>query len=123
MAKAKKILIVEDDQFLAKMLARTLEVEKYETILASTGKEGLTKVAEKPSLIILDIILPDIDGFELLKRFKEDKVIKKIPVLIISNLGQEEDVQQGLKLGAADYIVKSDFSLDDCVKRVKKYTK
>ena len=126
MAKIKKkakILIIEDDQFLAKMLGRILESTNFEIIMASSGQEGLRRANEQPDLIILDIILPDLDGFELLTRFKTDKAIKKIPILIISNLGQEEDIQRGLKLGAVDYIVKSDFSLNDVVSRVKKYIK
>lgn len=118
----KRILIIEDDKFLAKMLARMLESHKYETILAVTGKEGLIKASgEDVNLILLDIMLPDIDGFDLLETIKGNDKTKKIPVIIISNLGQPEDIQQGRALGAKDYLVKSDLSLDDVIKKVRKY--
>ena len=118
----KKVLIVEDDKFLAKMLGRMLESHQYETILASNGKEGLLKASsDQPNLILLDIMLPDIDGFDLLETVKNNEKTKKIPVIIISNLGQPEDIQQGRSLGAKDYLVKSDLSLDEVVKKVRKY--
>ena len=118
----KKILIIEDDKFLAKMLGRMLESHQYETILASNGKEGLLKASsDQPNLILLDIMLPDIDGFDLLETVKNNEKTKKIPVIIISNLGQPEDIQQGRSLGAKDYLVKSDLSLDEVVKKVRKY--
>lgn len=118
----KKILIIEDDKFLAKMLSRMLEANNYSVALASTGKEGLTKAAsENPGLILLDIMLPDIDGFDVLKSLKGDEKTKKIPVVILSNLGQAEDIEQGRKLGADDYLVKSDLSLDEVVAKVRKY--
>lgn len=120
--KGKKILIIEDDKFLAKMLSRMLESHQYETIMASTGKEGLVKAsAGEANLILLDIMLPDIDGFDLLETIKGDQRIKKIPVVIMSNLGQPEDMQQGRALGAQDYLVKSDLSLDEVVNKVRKY--
>lgn len=120
--KSKKVLIIEDDKFLAKMLARTLESHNYEIVLAINGKEGLVKVSGGDiNLILLDIMLPDIDGFDLLETIKGNKKTKKIPVIIISNLGQPEDIQQGRSLGAKDYLVKSDLSLDEVVDKVRKY--
>jgi len=110
---SKKILIIEDDKFLAKMLSRMLESHQYDTILASTGKEGLIKASgEEIDLILLDIILPDIDGFDLLETIKKEEKTKNIPVMIISNLGQPEDMAQGRALGAMDYLIKSDLSLE-----------
>jgi len=118
--KNRKILIVEDDKFLAKMLSRTLESHQYETLIAATGKEGLVKAAQGGvDLILLDIILPDLDGFDLLETIKNDEKIKNIPVIIISNLGQPEDIAQGRSLGAKDYLVKSDLSLDEVVKKIR----
>src|SRR3989338_451331 len=118
---SKKILIIEDDKFLAKMLSRMLESHQYDTILASTGKEGLIKASgEEIDLILLDIILPDIDGFDLLETIKKEEKTKNIPVMIISNLGQPEDMAQGRALGAMDYLIKSDFSLDEVIKKVRK---
>ncbi|OGY45141.1 MAG: hypothetical protein A2729_00090 [Candidatus Buchananbacteria bacterium RIFCSPHIGHO2_01_FULL_39_14] len=118
---SKKILIIEDDKFLAKMLSRMLESHQYDTILASTGKEGLIKASgEEIDLILLDIILPDIDGFDLLETIKKEEKTKNIPVMIISNLGQPEDMAQGRALGAMDYLIKSDLSLDEVIKKVRK---
>ncbi|MBN1779247.1 MAG: response regulator [Candidatus Buchananbacteria bacterium] len=117
---SKKILIVEDDKFLAKMLGRMLESKKLEVLQAGTGKEGVEKAATgQPNLILLDIMLPDTDGFEVLKQVKAKSETKDIPVIIISNLGQPEDVAQGKKLGAIDHLVKSDLSLDEVVEKVE----
>src|SRR3989338_5999222 len=122
MAQNKKILIIEDDKFLAKMLGRMLESHGYEVIVASNGKEGLMKASQsEANLILLDIMLPDIDGFDLLETIKKDDKAKKAPVIIISNLGQPEDIQQGRSLGAVDYLVKSDLSLDEVVEKVRKH--
>lgn len=122
MSDKKKILIVEDDKFLGKMLSKMLEGSSYYISIASSGKEALTKaVSENPDLILLDIMLPDLDGFDILQSLKNNEATNKIPVVILSNLGQPEDVEQGRKLGVIDYIVKSDFSLDDVVKKVGKY--
>lgn len=122
MSDSKKILIIEDDKFLSKMLSKTLEAHNYEVILAINGKEGLLKSsAGGIDIILLDIMLPDIDGFDLLETLKSNEATKKIPVVIMSNLGQPEDMQQGRALGAKDYLVKSDLSLDEVVKKVRKY--
>jgi DNA-binding response OmpR family regulator len=118
----KKILIIEDDKFLAKMLSRMLETHHYETILAIDGKEGLMKAsAGDVDLILLDIMLPDIDGFDLLETIRNNSATQKVPVIILSNLGQPEDIAQGRALGVKDYLVKSDLSLDEVVAKVRKY--
>lgn len=122
MPDSKKILIVEDDKFLSKMLGRMLESHNYEIVHAASGKEGLVKASTGDiRLILLDIMLPDIDGFDLLETIKGQENLKNIPVIIMSNLGQPEDKQQGKALGAADYLVKSDLSLDEVVVKVRKY--
>ncbi|MFA6382380.1 MAG: response regulator [Candidatus Buchananbacteria bacterium] len=119
---SKKILIVEDDKFLAKMMSKAMEGEGYEVILASNGKEGLIKSsAGGISLILLDLMLPDLDGFDLLQTIKSNEATKSIPVIIMSNLGQAEDMAQAKKMGASDYLVKSDLALDEVVKKVKNY--
>lgn len=119
---SQKILIIEDDKFLAKMLSKTLESHHYEVIVAINGKEGLLKASQSEAdLILLDIMLPDIDGFDLLETIKNDEKTKKIPVIIMSNLGQPEDIQQGKSLGVKDYLVKSDLSLDEVVVKIRKY--
>jgi len=119
---SKKILIIEDDKFLAKMLSKMLESHGYDIAMASNGREGLLKVStESPKLVLLDIILPDIDGFDLLETIKTDEKTKKTPVIILSNLGQQEDIKQGKNLGAQDYLVKSEIKLDQVVDKVRKY--
>lgn len=119
MSEKKKILIIEDDKFLSKLLARQLELSGFETALAADGQEGLAKAQALASdLILLDIMLPDMDGFDVLKKIKAEGASKNVPVIIISNLGQAEDIAQGKALGAQDYIIKSDLSLDELVKKV-----
>jgi len=116
----KKILIVEDDNFMQKSLSFTLKEEGYEIIVASDGEVAILKLEkEKPDLILLDIILPKIDGFEVLEKLKDKKATKDIPVIILSNLGQKDDVEKGLSLGADGYIIKAHFKLEDVVKRIK----
>ena len=115
-------MIIEDDRFLAKMLGRMLESNNYQTELAVTGQEGLSKAAAgQADLILLDIMLPDVDGFDILSKIKNDAKTKNTPVVIISNLGQPEDIAQGKKLGAVDYLVKSDLSLDEVVEKVSQH--
>ena len=117
---AKKILIVEDDKFLRELIARKLRNEGYEVLEAEDGEEGLKKIKEiKPDLILLDLILPGIDGFEVLAKKKEDPQIEKIPVMLLSNLGQREDVERGLRLGAVDYLVKANFTPQEIIEKVK----
>jgi len=117
---AKKILIVEDDKFLRELIARKLRNEGYEVLEAVDGEEGLKKIKEiKPDLVLLDLILPGIDGFEVLAKKKEDPQIEKIPVMLLSNLGQREDVERGLRLGAVDYLVKANFTPQEIIEKVK----
>ena len=115
-----KILIVEDDKFLRELIARKLTAENYQTVEAIDGEEGLKKIKEeKPDLVLLDLILPGIDGFEVLSKIKEDPSLASIPVIILSNLGQREDVERGMKLGAVDYLVKAHFTPNEIIEKVK----
>jgi DNA-binding response OmpR family regulator len=115
-----KILIVEDDRFLRELIARKLRNEGYEVIEAVDGEEGLKKIKEeKPNLVLLDLILPGIDGFEVLARAKEDPNVASIPVIILSNLGQREEIEKGLKLGAIDYLVKAHFTPGEIIEKIK----
>lgn len=116
----KKILIVEDDKFLRELIGEKLFKEGYETVFAVDGEEGLTKAkSDKPNLILLDLILPKIDGFEVLNKLKEDPATEIIPVIILSNLGQREDIEKGLTLGAKDYMIKAHFTPAEIVEKVK----
>lgn len=116
---AKKILIIEDDKFLRELIARKLSSEGFLICDAIDGEIGLKKVKEEmPDLILLDLILPGIDGFEVLAKIKEDPAISSIPVIILSNLGQRDDVEKGLSLGAVDYLVKAHFTPNEIIKKV-----
>lgn len=115
-----KILIIENDKFLLKLYSEKLKREGFDVSEAITGNEGLNKVAaQKPNLIILDLILPGKDGFEVLSEIKLNPATKNIPVIILSNLGQESDVKRGLELGAVNYIIKTDFSIGQLPQLVK----
>lgn len=116
----KKILIVEDDKFLRELVAQKLSKEGYNVAQAIDGEDGVKKTKEEmPDLILLDLILPGIDGFEVLSRIKDDATLKDIPVIILSNLGQKEDVEKGLKLGAADYLIKAHFTPGEIIEKVQ----
>jgi DNA-binding response OmpR family regulator len=115
----KKILVVEDDRSLQNAVVEMLTQEGYQAISALDGEEGLEKLkAEKPDLILLDIILPKKDGYEVLAEIKKGED-KNIPVLILTNLEEVENVQKALDLGATTFMVKSDFSLKDIMTKIK----
>jgi DNA-binding response OmpR family regulator len=121
---AKRILIVEDDRFLRELIVKKLSNEAYEVLEAVDGEQGLQKTKEtKPDLILLDLILPGIDGFEVLSRKKDDPVIASIPVIVLSNLGQKEDVEKGLGLGAVDYLIKAHFTPGEIIEKVRNIIK
>ena len=117
----KKILVIEDEATLQKALNEVLSEEGYEVISSLDGLKGLELAKkETPDLILLDIILPKMDGFEVLKRVKEDDKISEIPVIILTNLSDINDIQKALDLGATTYLVKADFHLEDVLKKIKK---
>jgi CheY-like chemotaxis protein len=116
----KTILIVEDDEFLRSLAAKRLEKEGYGIAVAVDGESALNVALEtKPALILLDLLLPGRDGFEVLKQIKEDETIKTVPVVIFSNLGRAEDIEKAQKLGAVDFLIKANFTLDDLAQKVK----
>jgi len=122
MDNQKRILIIEDDKFLLKLYSDKLKREGFEVSMAISGEEGLGKVErEKPDLVLLDIILPQKNGFDILGEIKLNKETKNIPVIILTNLGQESDIKIGLDLGAADYLVKTDFSINKLPELVRKH--
>ena len=115
-----KILIIEDDKFLRELIARKLTKEGYKIVEAIDGEEGLKKVKEEsPDLILLDLILPGMDGFEVLAKVKDDPKTSLIPVLILSNLGQKDEIEKGLKLGAEDFLVKEHFTPEEIVEKIR----
>jgi len=117
---SKKILVIEDDKFLRKVIKKKLLKEEYIVTEAIDGEAGLRMLkTDKPDLILLDLVLPEIDGFGVLARIKKDPILSKIPVIILSNLGQREDVQKALDLGADDYLIKSNFNPGEIVTRIE----
>ena len=120
----KNILVIEDDKFLRELISQKLLKEGYNLSEAIDGEEGIRKIKEeKPDLVLLDLILPGIDGFEVLSKAKEDQEIKDIPVIVLSNLGQKEDVEKGIGLGAVDYLVKAHFTPSEIIQKVKNILK
>jgi CheY-like chemotaxis protein len=116
----KKILIVEDDKFLRELMSKKLITLGYEVVSAADGESGLVMIKEtKPDVVLLDLILPGINGFEVLEKAKQDPEITNIPVVILSNLGQGEDIEKGLALGAKDFLVKAHFTPQEIVNKLK----
>lgn len=117
---AKKILMIEDDRTLSRLYQTKLTKTGYEVEIAFDGQEGLDKLANfKPDVILLDVIIPKIDGFAVLEKIKESPIWKKIPVILLTNLGQDEDVAKGKKLGASDYLVKSNLTPTEIIKKME----
>jgi len=120
----KKILLVEDDPFLVDIYATKLKESGFSVEVATYGEFALKKVKEdKFDLLILDIVLPHLDGWEILRSIKSDKKLKDLKVIILSNLGQKEEVEKGLELGAAKYLIKAHYTPTEVVEEIKKYLK
>ena len=116
----KKILFVEDEPTLQKAVSEILTQEGFKIFGALDGEAGLELIKkERPDLVLLDLILPKKDGFEVLKEMKEDQGLKEIPVIVLTNLEGMGDVEKALSLGATTYLVKANYELDDVVKRIK----
>ena len=119
----KTILLVEDDPFLIDIYTTKLKDSGFSIEVAADGEEGIRKLrGKKFDLLVLDIVLPQIDGWEILKKIKEDLKIK-IPIVILSNLGQKEEVEKGMKQGAAKYLIKAHYTPSEVVEEVKKVLK
>jgi DNA-binding response OmpR family regulator len=114
------VLLVEDDRFLRRAAEATLRQRGFTVVTASDGEEALRQVAAvAPALVLLDLIMPKLQGFEVLKRLKADPSTRSIPVIVLSNLGQDSDVREAMALGATEYLVKSNLSLHELVTRVE----
>lgn len=121
MNKMSKILIVEDEKSLQNALFEKLVRENYKIVLADDGEEGLKKaISEKPDLILLDIVMPNVDGIEMLRGLRDTKEGKDMPVMILTNLSKSDLTTEAMNLGAFDYLVKSDWSLEDLIKKINK---
>jgi CheY-like chemotaxis protein len=118
--RKRKILLAEDDRFLRKAAEATLRRHGFTVLAAADGEEALRLARdEAPDLILLDLIMPKLQGFEVLRVLKEDPATSPIPVIVLSNLGQDSDIQQAIDTGAGAYLVKAHLSLEELVKRVE----
>jgi len=122
MTKEKiKIFLVEDDAFLLSMYATKFEMEGFKVIMAEDGEKAV-RLAQKeiPDIILLDIILPKMNGFEVLTQLKANSATARIPVILLTNLSQKDEIEKGLKLGAVDYLIKAHFMPSEVVDKIKK---
>jgi DNA-binding response OmpR family regulator len=118
----KHILVAEDDKFYANIYRKKLTAEGYDVQIAENGEIALELARkQKPDLILLDLVMPIKDGFSVLKDLKADPNLKDVKVLVLSNLGQDEDVNKAVGLGAADYLVKTNLSIQEMMDKVKEY--
>jgi DNA-binding response OmpR family regulator len=114
------VTIIEDDDFLRSLAVTKLQKEGMHVTTASNGEEGLTVIeSEKPEIIILDLMLPTMSGFEVLEQMQKKGLLKTMKVVVFSNLGDDEDITKCMDLGATDYLVKANFTLDELVQKVK----
>lgn len=114
----KKVLIVEDDTFLQGLLANKVEKAGFDVTTAKDGEKAMTALAENSfDVVLLDLLLPDISGFDILKNIKK---AGKTPVLVFSNLSEEKDIKKAMDLGAEEYLIKSNFTLEELIAKMKK---
>lgn len=119
MANAK-ILIIEDDRYISRMFEIKLGLDGLDVQVADNGRIGVEKAKEfHPDVILTDILMPEMDGFEVISQIKNNAELKSTPILIMSNLGEEDHIQKGLQLGAIGYIVKSDITPSQIIEKIK----
>lgn len=117
----KKILIIEDEKIIFELLQKKLTQEGYETTIARDGEEGLKKLREtRPDLVLLDIIMPKMGGFDVMKEIKKDRELARIPIIIISNSGQPVEIDEAQRLGAKDWLIKTEFDPQEVIEKVIK---
>ena len=120
----KNILLIEDDLFLIDIYRKKLEESGFSVDVASDGDEGLKKLKEKkPDILLLDIVLPNFDGWEIIRKVKKEKQFKDLKIIILSNLGQKAEVEKGLDLGAVKYLIKAHYTPTEVVEEIKKTLK
>ena len=123
-SQIKKILLVVDDDFVGRAYKDGLQRAGFEVDTATDGNEALKKAKNAHhDIIILDLVMPLKNGFEVLEELRKDQAFKETPIIIISNLGQETDIEKAMQLGATDYLVKNQFSMKQVVDRIGKYLK
>lgn len=122
--KKNKILLIEDDKSLIKILKKAINTDEYEIVLAVNADQGFRLAKEKnPNVIVLDVLMPGKTGFDCLRQLKNEPKTKKIPVIILSNLGQDEEIRLAISLGASGYLVKANFTIDEVIKKITKAIK
>src|SRR5688572_15312220 len=115
-----KILIVEDDQFLILAYRKKLGISGHDVDVAHDGEEALVILqTDRPDIILLDLLMPNMDGFELLAKIKQAEGLKDIPIIVASNLSDSDYVERAKALGAADYVVKSDLTMEDLLSKIQ----
>lgn len=115
-----KILIVDDDVFLLDMYSLKFKEAGFQVEVAENGEAAIKKIKEvNPGIILLDVVMPKMDGLETLRQIKKDKIAEGAKIVVLTNLGQKEDIEKGLKLGADDYIVKAHFTPTEVLNKVK----
>lgn len=120
----KSILLVEDDPFLVDIYSTKLKEVGFSVEVAENGEITLKKIRERmPDLLVLDLVLPRVDGWEILKEIKTDPALAKIPVVILSNLGQKSEVDKGLSMGAVKYLIKAHYTPSEVIEEIKKILK
>lgn len=118
---AKKILLIEDEEIMIGLLQKKLTNEGYEVSVARDGEEGLKAMREvRPDLVLLDIIMPKMGGFEVMEEMGKDKNLKDIPVIVISNSGQPVEIDKAQRLGAKDWLIKTEFDPQEVLNKVVK---
>src|SRR3989344_4199848 len=116
----KKVVLVEDDSLMSGILARHLVNDGYAIVTVTDAAKAFGRIQdEQPDIVLLDIILPGVGGFDILKKLKQDDSTKSIPVVILSNLGSKEDIQHGIYLGAEEYFVKANSMVEEITRKVK----
>ncbi len=119
--KMRKILLIEDEEIMINLLQKKLVREGYEVSVARDGEEGLKTMEEvRPDLVLLDIIMPRLGGFEVMEEMQKNKELRKTPVIVISNSGQPVELDRAQKLGAKDWLVKTEFDPQEVIDKVKK---
>jgi DNA-binding response OmpR family regulator len=120
-SKRVKILLIEDDPFLLSMYSAKFELGGFAVVTADNGEDGVVSAkGERPDLILLDIVLPKMSGLDVLQKLKTDNTTASIPVIILTNLNQKDEIERGMALGASDYLIKAHTMPSEVVERIKK---